>query len=83
MFLAKVTVVLGSALLIGGATATLPPSCLGIGAVLLLVAAATGAVVLEGRDLELVAGLVAPPAEEATQPSSNTPTHDRPIQPAA
>ena len=83
MFLAKLTAVLGSALFIGGATGTVPPAGLGMGAVLLLVAAAAGAVVLEGRDLELVAGLVAHPPEDATHQSLNTPTLDGPIQPAA
>jgi hypothetical protein len=83
MLIAKLTAFLGSALFLGGATGTLPPTSLAIGAVLLLVAAATGAVVLEGRDLELVAGLVAHPVEDATQPSSTTATLDEPMQPVA
>ena len=80
MFIAKLTAALGTALFIGGAAGTLPPISPAIGAVLLLVAAAIGAVVLEGRDLELVAGLAAHPADE---PSSNSPSLDEPMQPAA
>ena len=64
MLIAKLTAVLGLALLVGGSTDALAATSLGIGAVLLLVAATIGAVVMEGRDLEVAAGLAPHRADE-------------------
>ena len=65
MLTAKVIAALGLGLLIGGSTGLLSDATLSTGAVLLLVAATIGAVVLEGRDLEVAAGLAPHETAEA------------------
>jgi hypothetical protein len=63
MLLAKLTALVGVTLFIGGAVGILGAYTQAISAVLLLLAAGMGAVVLEGRDLEHVAGLAKPEDE--------------------
>jgi len=63
MLLAKVTALVGLALFVGGALGVLGGHAQAVSAVLLLLAAGMGAVVLEGRDLEHVAGLAKPEDE--------------------
>ena len=63
MLLAKLTALVGLALFVGGALGVVGGFAQAISAVLLLIAAGIGAVVLEGRDLEHVAGLAKPEDE--------------------
>ena len=63
MLLAKLTALVGLALFAGGALGVVGAFAQAISAVLLLIAAGIGAVVLEGRDLEHVAGLATPEDE--------------------
>ena len=87
MLIAKITGLIGLVLFVGGATGSLGLSSLAIGAVLLLLGAATGAVVLEDRDLQLVAGLGARPVEDADMSvidqAMSSAALDPPVRPAA
>jgi hypothetical protein len=87
MCFAKITALVGMLLLVGGTTGSLAPASQAFGAFLVLVAATIGAVVSESRDLELVAGLVAHPADDrdttVIEPALLTATQDEPIQLAA
>jgi hypothetical protein len=86
MLLAKLTALVGLALFVGGALGVVGTYAQAVSAVLLLVAAGIGAVVLEGRDLEHVAGLaraedqIESPVIEPAQP---TPAFGEAFRPAA
>ena len=87
MLVAKLTAFVGLVLLVGGATHALGSNSLAISAVLLLVASAIAAVVLEGRELELVAGLAADGTDEldatVADPPFKVPMLDEQVRPAA
>jgi hypothetical protein len=65
MLFAKVTALIGLLLFLGGATGSPAPGSQALGAFLVLLAATIWAVVSEGRDLDLVAGLDAQPVDDA------------------
>ena len=86
MLLAKVTALVGLALFVAGALGVLGGYAQAVSAVLLLLAAGIGAVVLEGRDLEHVAGLAKPEAEveaPVIAPAPPIPAFGEAFRPAA
>ena len=86
MLVAKVTALVGLLLFVGGATGSMGVASQAVGAFLLLLAAAVAAVVLEGRDLDLVAGLDAHPLDDtdaAVLELVATPAADEHVQSAA
>jgi hypothetical protein len=70
MFIAKVIALVGLVLCIAGAIGALVAASLALGSVLLLVAATAGAVALESRDVQGVAGL-APQAHDLADDSAD------------